>query len=87
MITGKTDRGFEFEIDEEILDDYEFLEAICEIDKGDVSIIPDAARMLLGDEQLKRLKESARNEKGKISTKVMVDEIRQILTSNSKGKN
>lgn len=87
MITGKTDRGFEFEIDEETLDDYELLEVICEVDKGNASFIPDAARMLLGDEQLKRLKESARNEKGKISTTIMVGEIKQILTSNSKGKN
>lgn len=35
MITGTTKSGFNFEIAEETLDDYELLEALVEADKGD----------------------------------------------------
>lgn len=87
MINGKTKSGFEFGIDEEELDDYELLEMLCEIDKGNISLITDTARKILGEEQLKELKEHVRNEKGKVSAKKMTEEIEQILSFNSKGKN
>lgn len=35
MVKGITESGFEFELDEEILDDYELLESLCDIDNGD----------------------------------------------------
>ena len=34
MITGKTERGFEFQIEEEALDDMELLDALVDIDNG-----------------------------------------------------
>lgn len=87
MIRGKTNSGFEFEIDEEELDDYELLEMLCDIDKGDVTKITDAAKKILGNEQLKELKEHVRDEKGKVSVSKMMKEIEEVLSSNSRGKN
>ena len=66
MITGKTESGFEFQLDEENLDDYELLENLCDIDNGDASKITIAANQLLGKEQMKALKEHVRNEKGRV---------------------
>lgn len=87
MHTGTTTSGFTFEIDEEMLDDYELFEDICAIDNGDVSKITIVADGCLGKEQMKRLKEHCRNEKGRVSTMRMIDEITQILTKCSPGKN
>ena len=38
MIKGKTTTGFEFEIDETKLDDWELLEKFNAIDKGETSV-------------------------------------------------
>ncbi len=42
MITGKTESGFRYELDEETLDDYELLEILCDIDNGNESLITKA---------------------------------------------
>lgn len=34
---GKTSSGFEYELDEAALDDYELLEDLCEMDEGDMT--------------------------------------------------
>ena len=35
MFTGKTSSGFEFSLQDEVLDDYELLETLQDIDDGD----------------------------------------------------
>lgn len=83
MISGTTESGFEFSLDPEALDDYELLEYLCDIDNGDVSKITVAANALLGDAQMKKLKEHLRNEKGRVSAKKMIEEITQIFQRSS----
>lgn len=83
MISGTTESGFEFSLDPEALDDYELLECLCDIDNGDVSKITVAANALLGDAQMKKLKEHLRNEKGRVSAKKMIEEITQIFQRSS----
>lgn len=87
MIKGTTKSGFEFELEENAVDDYEFLEKVCEIDKGNVSLITGAVSDLLGEEQKERLKEYIRDEKGKVSIKRMIEEFTEILQSDKNGKN
>lgn len=87
MIEGKTKSGFEFCLDEEALDDYELLEMLCEVDKGKDSILIDAVKKLVGDEQEKQLREHVRNEKGRVSAAKMTAEIGEILASAKSGKN
>lgn len=87
MLAGRTESGFEFELDEDCLDDYELLEDLCDIDNGDASKITIAANRLLGKEQMEALKNHVRNEKGKVSAAKMVDEITQIFKGQSKIKN
>lgn len=86
MITGKTSSGFDFHLDEEKTDDYEFLEMVCEIDNGKVSLIPKMAIQLLGKDQMDALKEHVRDSDGKVSARKIADEIGEIM-ANSKVKN
>ena len=79
MITGKITNGFEFEVEEDLMDDYEFLETLCEIDNGNASLIPA--------EQKKALMEHIRGENGRVSSKKMGEAIGEILTSCGQGKN
>ena len=87
MKKGVTATGFEFEIEDEVLDDYELLEVLTDIDSGDLTVVPKMVEMLLGSEQKKKLKEHVRSIAGRVSTKAMMDEVALILSSNSDLKN
>ena len=87
MITGKTESGFDFELDEGSLDDYELLEDICDMDNGDPLKITAIAKRLLGKEQMQALKEHVRNEEGRVSAARVTEEIAQIFSSQSEVKN
>lgn len=87
MITGKITNGFEFEVEEDLMDDYEFLETLCEIDNGNASLILAVATQLLGVEQKKALMEHIRGENGRVSSRKMGEAIGEILTSCGQGKN
>ena len=84
MIKGTTKSGFDYTVQEEALDDYELLEELREIDKGNTSLVVDAIEKIIGPEQLK---EHVRDEAGRVSIKRMFDEIGEILRGNQEGKN
>lgn len=86
MITGKTKSGFEYELADDVLDDYELLETLNEIDKGEMGKIVDVVDILLGSEQKKRLKEHLR-ENGKVSAAKIMDEISYIFENVQEVKN
>ena len=48
---GKTSSGFEYELDEAALDDYELLEDLCEMDAGNVAKMSSMLNRLIGTEQ------------------------------------
>lgn len=87
MINGKTESGFEFQLDDDVLDDYELLEELCAIDNGEVNKIPHIAAIILGNEQLDALKDHIRGENGRVSARKMADAIEEILTKSKAGKN
>lgn len=87
MKTGTTSSGFAYSLEDDVLDDYELLEMLCEIDEGKNSLIIKVAKQLLGEKQLESLKEHVRNEKGKVSVLKMSEEISQILNGDEEGKN
>lgn len=80
---GTTESGFQYSIDQEVMDDYELLEDLCEVDNGNAGKITTAARRILGDDQLKALKEHLRNEKGRVPASKMIEEISQIFKDQS----
>lgn len=87
MIRGKTKSGFEFELEDDVLDDYELLEAFQRIDEGHGEKSVTLVDRLLGEEQKQKLKDHVRSEKGRVSVKRLMEEVAEILTSCNAGKN
>ena len=65
MVKGKTSTGFEFEIDEQKLDDMEFMDALAEVDENPLKF-SKVMKMMLGEEQRQRLYDHLRNEDGRV---------------------
>lgn len=83
---GKTESGFAYELPDDAMDNYELLEALTDIEKGDARKIVDAVGLLLGEEQKKALKEHLREKDGRVSTRAMWQEVTDILKG-ANGKN
>ena len=84
---GKTKKGFEFEIAEESLNDYELFEDMCDLSDNNSTKIVSIAKRLLGDEQYKKLKEFYRDDKGHVPLDEMFSVLMEIIESNQEGKN
>lgn len=84
---AKLKDGFETEIIEENVGDWEFLEVLSDIDEGEEGLIVKAARMMLGKDGVKDLKEHLRNENGKVPLEVMINALRELMESANELKN
>ena len=80
MITGKTQSGFEYRIDDTVSDDYELLELMGAVRGGDTLAIFELVERLLGKEQKDKLKEHCRDEDGKVKISRMSQEIVDIFS-------
>lgn len=78
MRTGKTSTGFEFEIDEQKLDDMEFLDALAEVDENSLAL-SKIIKIMLGDEQRKKLYDHLRTDEGRVPIKAVSGEIAEIM--------
>lgn len=87
MIEGVTRSGFQFKLDDEVIDDYELLEDLCEIDGGNDAKVPSILTRLLGKEQKESLKDHVRTDTGRVPTSRMMEELMDIFTNNQQGKN
>lgn len=83
---GTTESGFEFEVKEEALNDWELVEYMDDMEENPQHIIR-VAKKLLGKEQYEQMKEHCREENGIVNFRNMTAEIIDILHSNSKTKN
>ena len=84
---AKLNDGFEVEILDEITDDWEFLEVLSSIDEGETGQIVRAAKMMLGEDGVKLLKEHLRNKAGRVKSSAMVDALGEIMNSVNELKN
>ena len=86
MIAGKTSSGFEFKIQEHVLDNMELLDAIVEADENH-AMITKIVNMILGKEEKKRLYDHLRTEKGNVPIMSVAAEVAEIFSCNQQGKN
>lgn len=86
MITGKTSSGFAFSIEEHILDSMELLDAIMEVDEN-VGTISKVVKMILPNDQRKKLYEHLRTQHGNVPIMAVVAEVAEIFQHNQQGKN
>lgn len=87
MKTGKTSTGFEFTLEEDVLDDYELLEILTAVDKGEYGRITEMVERLLGENQKEQLKAHVRNNSGKVSAAKLLDEVKEIFDASNEIKN
>lgn len=85
MIKGKTRTGFKYELDEARLDDYEIVEMLADFD-NDPSVMSKLLSMLMGDDQVKALKEHLRGENGVVSFSGMMNEVIDIFQNDTEVK-
>lgn len=78
MIKGTTESGFNFEVKEELADDFEFLELLGDFSENPLMASKLADKML-GREQKEALKEHLRGEDGRIKTSDMFRELTEII--------
>lgn len=87
MIKGITTTGFEFELEDEVLDDYELLETLSEVDQGNYGLVPKMVSLLLGEEQKEALKNHIRANSKRVSAKKLLDEVTEIFQASNSLKN
>lgn len=88
MIQGKLENGFEFTIDEKILDDMELVDAMAEAEGENPLKFSTVILKVLGKEQRDRLYDILRNEDGRVPIEAVSDAITEILKSAGEdGKN
>lgn len=83
---GKTSTGFEFDIEDERLDDMELVDIMAEIDENPL-LMPKLCKMLLGEEQKKRLYDHLRSEDGRVPIEATTNAIQEIFSSPGDLKN
>lgn len=78
MIKGKTSTGFEFEIPEKRLNNYELMEALAEEEENPLAVVK-IVNLLLGKSQAKRLKDHVRDEDGIVDSERLTEELKEIF--------
>ena len=78
MIKGKTSSGFDFVISKDVINDYELIENLGELDDNPL-ILGKIVNQILGKEQTVNLKNHIRNENGIVPTNKMTQEIIEIF--------
>lgn len=86
IIKGTTTTGFDYEITEAALNNYELFELIAEIEDNPL-MLPKLVRLLFGEEQKKKLMDHCRAEDGTVPIQRVNDEIIEIFNSQQKVKN
>lgn len=74
----ETAAGLTLALDEDCFNDFELLEELVSIERGDVSSLPDVLDRIFGPEK-KRVCESLRNEKGRVPIDAVMAEVKHII--------
>lgn len=86
MLKGKTAAGFVYEVNPDVLNDMELMEALAEVDTNPLHL-PKVIRTVLGDDQKAAFYDHYRNENGKVPVDVISAAFVEILSTNNQGKN
>lgn len=74
----RTASGFEFEIEDGVLDNMELLDAIAELEENPLKLTK-VVKLLLGDETKERLYDHVRNDKGRVPAEALSKEVAEIF--------
>ena len=82
MLKGTTKSGFCYEVSDEAMNNFELIEVLAEVDTDPLQL-PRLVKMLLGDEQKKKLADHLRTESGTVPLDSISVEIMEIFQSGS----
>lgn len=85
MITGTTKSGFVYSVPEDVVNDMELFEALCDLDDGDATAVVPVVRRVLGN-QKKALYDHLRTDAGRVPVDKVAEEIADILSAVKDGK-
>ena len=71
---GKTKSGYAFEVNDNALNDYELLEALVKIDRGDYTYLTDVVDRLLGENK-KNFMDHIRDKSGAVPVKKVAEAV------------
>ena len=71
--------GLTYTVDEEALGDMEIFENIVAIQKGDPVTLPETIKAMIGEDGYARMKDSVRNEKGRVKIADFMGQIGELL--------
>lgn len=82
MIKGTTKSGFQFELEDDIVDDYDLVLLFGKYNKEpSMDVFSEIAVKMLGEEQHQALMEFVRDEKGRCKTSAMLSALKEIEES------
>ena len=88
MRRGQLENGFEFEINEEALDDMELLDDMAEAEGGNPFSLSKVMLKVLGKEQRDRLYDHLRTESGRVPIEAATTALADIMNAaGEEGKN
>lgn len=88
MIKGETSKGFSFEVDEDVFDDWELAELLT--DSGNLKSMIEAMKKIIGSDGYEKMKEFYRDPSGRIRTTAIsgaIQEIMEKVNESKAGKN
>ena len=80
MIKGKTKSGFQFEIKDEDLTNYDLLEVMAEVDTNQL-LLPRLLKLLLGEDQKRALIDHIRDESGRVPLDTLSEVVAEIFAT------
>ncbi len=80
MITGKTSCGFEYKIEDAVLDDMELVDALANLEESPTEI-SKIVRLLLGEDQKKVLYDTVRTPEGRVPVKAVMQAVEEIFSA------
>ena len=78
--------GFELSIEKDALDDWELMEALMEMDSEHPEAAMKALPMLIGTEQMQKLKEHLRTPSGRVPMSKMVQVFGEVFSTLNEAK-
>lgn len=86
MIEGKTSTGFSFELNENIIDNIELVDALAEMEENPIAL-SKVMKMIFTDKTRKALYDHVRTKDGRVPVEAISNEIRDVFQAfGEKGK-
>ena len=84
--TVRLKSGFSLRIEEDALDDWELMEALIQMDSAHPEAALKALPLLIGEEQMKKLKEHLRTPGGRVPMSKMVQVFGEVFSTLNEAK-